>query len=43
MSMVAYGGVLERNGLRWFGHVKRKEKEDCVRKCMYCIWGLRVP
>ena len=36
-------GVLKRNKLRWFGHVKRKEDVVEVRKCMHnCIWRLKV-
>jgi hypothetical protein len=27
------GEVCRRSKLRWFGHVKRKGGDDCVRKC----------
>ena len=30
-----------RNKLRWFGHVKRKDKEDWVRECMYMEVGVQ--
>jgi len=28
--------VLQQNRLRWYGHVLRKEDNDCVKKCMKC-------
>ena len=39
MGIQAIGSVLNRNRLKWFGHVKRKEKKDWVRKYMHMeIW-----
>src|SRR5579872_4627599 len=29
------GVIVRRGRLRWFGHVKRKDKEDWVSKCWY--------
>ena len=34
--------VLQRNRLRWYGHVLRKEDNDWVKKCMeYEVEGAR--
>ena len=34
--------VLQQNRLRWYGHVLRKEGNDCVKKCMeYEVEGVR--
>jgi len=34
--------VLQRNRLRWYGHVLRKEDNDWVKKCMeYEVEGTR--
>jgi len=34
--------VLQQNRLRWYGHVLRKEDDDCVKKCMeYEVEGPR--
>jgi len=34
--------VLQQNRLRWYGHVLRKEDNDCVKKCMeYELEGAR--
>ena len=34
--------VLQQNRLRWYGHVLRKEDNDCVKKCMeYEVEGPR--
>ena len=34
--------VLQQNRLRWYGHVPRKEDDDCVKKCMeYEVEGPR--
>ena len=34
--------VLQRNRLRWYGHVLRKEDNDWVKKCMeYEVEGIR--
>jgi len=34
--------VLQRNRLRWYGHVLRKEYNDWVKKCMeYEVEGIR--
>jgi len=34
--------VLQRNRLRWYGHVLRKEDNDWVKKCMeYEVEGVR--
>ena len=34
--------VLQRNRLRWYGHVLRKEDNDWVKKCMgYKVKGTR--
>jgi len=34
--------VLQRNRLRWYGHVLRKEDNDWVKKCMeYEVKGAR--
>jgi len=32
--------VLQRNWLRWYGHVLRKEDNDWVKKCMEMKWGV---
>ena len=35
--------VLQRNRLRWYGHVLRKEDNDWVKKCMeYKVEGTRT-
>ena len=34
-GILAIGSVLNRNRLRWFGHVGTKDEEDWVKKCMY--------
>ena len=26
--------ILQQNRLRWYGHVLRKDDDDCVKKCM---------
>jgi len=34
--------ALQRNRVRWYGHVLRKEDNDCVKKCMeYEVEGAR--
>jgi len=34
--------VLQQNRLRWYGHVLRKDDDDCVKKCMeYEVQGPR--
>jgi len=34
--------VLQQNRLRWYGHVLRKEDDDCVKRCMeYEVAGSR--
>jgi len=34
--------VLQQNRLRWYGHVLRKEDNDCLKKCMeYEVEGAR--
>jgi len=34
--------ALQQNRLRWYGHVLRKEDDDCVKKCMeYEVEGPR--
>jgi len=35
--------VLQQNRLRWYGHVLRKDDDDCVKKCMlYEVEGPRL-
>ena len=34
--------ILQQNRLRWYGHVLRKDDDDCVKKCMeYEVEGSR--
>ena len=34
--------VLQQNRLRWYGHLLRKDDDDCVKKCMeYEVEGSR--
>jgi len=34
--------VLQRNRLRWYGHVLRKDDSEWVKKCMdYVVEGVR--
>jgi len=34
--------VLQQNRLRWYGHVLRKDDNDCVKKCIeYEVEGVR--
>jgi len=34
--------VLQQNRLRWYGHVSRKDENDCVKKCInYKMEGVK--
>jgi len=43
LGLVSVSEVVEKNRLRWFGHVERKDVEDWVSRCRKLeLWVIEV-